>query len=56
MGCVLGEGCDLRFRPVVECVNDFRDIGSYIIHSHLRDKINLSQINGRIEFLPIRYH
>ena len=50
----IGEGCDLRFRPVVECVDDFRDIGAYIIQSHLKDHIISSKINGRVEFLPIR--
>ncbi len=46
----------MRFRPVFECVDDFRDIGSCIIQSHLKDQINLSQINGRVEFLPISWH
>lgn len=52
----IGDGCDLRFRPIVECVDDFRDIGAEMIQSHLKSNIDSSQINGRVEFLPISWH
>jgi hypothetical protein len=52
----IGDGCDLRFRPIVECVDDFRDIGAYIIQSHFKGNVDSSQINGRVEFLPISWH
>lgn len=52
----IGEVCDLKFRPLGECVDDFREIGSYITQSHLKTYIDSKQINGRIEFLPVSWH
>jgi hypothetical protein len=52
----IGEGCDMKFRPLVECVDDFRDISADIINLHLKDRIESEEIKGRIEFLPITWH
>lgn len=52
----IGEACDLKFRPIEECVDDFREIGSDITQSHLKQYIESSEIYGRTEFLPISWH
>lgn len=52
----IGEGCDMKFRSLVECVDDFRDIGASMIESHLKSHIEASNLNGRIEFIPISWH
>lgn len=52
----IGEGCDMKFRPIVDCVDDFREIGCYITQSHLKPLIDAQKINGRVEFLPIAWH
>ncbi|CAF1101258.1 unnamed protein product [Brachionus calyciflorus] len=52
----IGEGCDIKFRPLVDCVDDFRNIGSSIIESHLKNHIEEKKLNGRVEFLPISWH
>ncbi|RNA25641.1 phospholipase DDHD2 isoform X1 [Brachionus plicatilis] len=52
----IGEGCDFKFRPLQDCVDDFRNIGSYIIDSHFKEHIEKNKLSGRIEFLPITWH
>jgi hypothetical protein len=52
----IGEGCDLKFRSIIECVDDFRDIGASMIDQHLKSHIETSRLNGRIEFIPISWH
>lgn len=52
----IGEGCDIKFRPIVECVDDFRDMSSYIIQAHFKSNIDSKRIKGRVEFLPIYWH
>ena len=52
----IGEGCDLKFRPIVECVDDFRDIGALIIDQHLKNHVTQNNLSGRVEFLPISWH
>lgn len=52
----IGEGCDLKFRTLVECVDDFRELGAFIIDSHLRAHVEQHGMHGRIEFIPITWH
>ena len=52
----IGEGCDLKFRTLVECVDDFRELGAFIIDSHLRQHVEVNNLHGRIEFIPITWH
>ena len=52
----IGEGCDLKFRPLVECVDDFRDIAASMIDDHLRTHVESTNLSGRIEFIPVSWH
>jgi hypothetical protein len=51
----IGEGCDVRFRPIVDCVDDFRDISEFIIQNYFKTSREVGKIN-RVEFLPISWH
>jgi hypothetical protein len=52
----IGEGCDLKFRPLVECVDDFREIAASMIDFHLKSHIEPAGLSGRVEFIPISWH
>ncbi len=52
----IGDGCDIRFRSIVECVDDFREMSSIIIQAHFKNLIDAKKINGRVEFIPIYWH
>lgn len=52
----IGEGCDMRFRSLVECVDDFRELGAFMIDSHLRQYVDQNGMYGRVEFIPITWH
>ncbi len=51
----IGEGCDMKFRPIVDCVDDMRDISMFIEQSHFKSSLEANKI-GRIEYLPISWH
>ncbi|XP_058453076.1 uncharacterized protein LOC131431398 isoform X2 [Malaya genurostris] len=51
----IGEGCDLRFRPVEEVVDEFRSISAQLVQSHYRSSFDRGDI-GRVEVLPISWH
>ncbi len=41
----IGEACDTKFRPLVECVEDLRDTSRTILQSHYKTYIE----NGAIQ-------
>ncbi|CAL4063463.1 unnamed protein product, partial [Meganyctiphanes norvegica] len=51
----IGSACDLRFRAVEECVDDFRKLGLQLLSSHFKQNID-SGLVGRVEILPISWH
>ena len=51
----IGSMCDLRFRDIIECVDDFRAISHEILRSHFGHHQADGRI-GRVEFLPVRWH
>jgi hypothetical protein len=52
----IGEGCDLRFRSLGDCVDDFRDLGASMIDAHLKSHVESANLSGRVEFIPISWH
>ncbi|KAJ8248415.1 hypothetical protein GJAV_G00241790 [Gymnothorax javanicus] len=51
----IGPVCDLRFRTMVECVDDFRSVSLKLLHSHFQ-KAQDEQRISRVEFLPVQWH
>uniref|UniRef100_A0A8C4RK16 DDHD domain containing 2 n=1 Tax=Erpetoichthys calabaricus TaxID=27687 RepID=A0A8C4RK16_ERPCA len=51
----IGPACDLRFRSIIQCVNDFRSVSLCLLRTHFR-KDNDQQEIGRVEFLPVNWH
>ncbi|ELK28854.1 Phospholipase DDHD2 [Myotis davidii] len=51
----IGPACDLRFRSIVQCVNDFRSVSLNLLQTHFKKAQENQQI-GRIEFLPVNWH
>ncbi|KAK7110285.1 triacylglycerol hydrolase DDHD2-like [Littorina saxatilis] len=51
----IGDMCDVRFRNIVECVDDFRSISNGLIKSHFGPYVNSRHIH-RVEFLPVHWH
>ncbi|XP_058145831.1 triacylglycerol hydrolase DDHD2 isoform X3 [Dasypus novemcinctus] len=51
----IGPACDLRFRSIVQCVNDFRSVSLNLLQTHFRKAQENQQI-GRVEFLPVNWH
>ncbi|KAM3605569.1 uncharacterized protein V6R79_001003 [Siganus canaliculatus] len=51
----IGPVCDLRFRSMVECVDDFRSVSLKLLHSHYKKSVDEHSIS-RVEFLPVRWH
>ena len=51
----VGSICDFKFRPLVEVVDDFRNMVSLLMTSHFLTDSGTSKV-GRIEFLPIQWH
>ncbi|XP_068183076.1 SEC23-interacting protein isoform X2 [Antennarius striatus] len=51
----IGPVCDLRFRSMVECVDDFRSVSLKLLHSHFKKSLDEHSIS-RVEFLPVRWH
>ncbi|KAG8574270.1 hypothetical protein GDO81_009118 [Engystomops pustulosus] len=51
----IGPACDLQFRSIVQCVNDFRLVSLNLLHAHFKKSLDGGQI-GRVEFLPVNWH
>lgn len=52
----IGPGCDLKFRPLIECVDDLRDISRQMIDFNLRKHMEEKGLSGRVEFIPVTWH
>ncbi|XP_069755957.1 SEC23-interacting protein-like isoform X2 [Narcine bancroftii] len=51
----IGPVCDLRFRSIVECVDDFRNVSLKLLHTHFKRAVDENKIT-RVEFLPVHWH
>lgn len=51
----IGPTCDLRFRSIIQCVNDFRSASLNLLQTHFRKAQGELKI-GRVEFLPVNWH
>ncbi|XP_056113026.1 SEC23-interacting protein isoform X1 [Rhinichthys klamathensis goyatoka] len=51
----IGPVCDLRFRSIVECVDDFRSVSLKLLQSHFK-KARDDHVISRVEFLPVHWH
>ncbi|XP_034538284.1 SEC23-interacting protein isoform X2 [Notolabrus celidotus] len=51
----IGPVCDLRFRSMVECVDDFRSVSLKLLNSHFKTSLDKGAIS-RVEFLPVQWH
>ncbi|KAL5017539.1 hypothetical protein ScPMuIL_007128 [Solemya velum] len=51
----IGPICDVKFRNIVECVDDFRSISLTLLKSHFKKHVDAKRI-GRVEFLPVHWH
>ncbi|NWI18435.1 DDHD2 Phospholipase, partial [Crypturellus soui] len=51
----IGPACDIRFRSIVQCVNDFRSVSLSMLQAHFK-KAQEQQHIGRVEFLPVNWH
>ncbi|CAN9500077.1 unnamed protein product [Ophioblennius macclurei] len=51
----IGPVCDLRFRSMIECVDDFRSVSLKLLHSHYKKALDEHKIS-RVEFLPVQWH
>ncbi|XP_054466281.1 phospholipase DDHD2 isoform X3 [Anoplopoma fimbria] len=51
----IGPACDLRFRSIIQCVNDFRSATLSLLASHYKRAQQDGQV-GRVEFLPVNWH
>ncbi|XP_071755794.1 triacylglycerol hydrolase DDHD2 [Centroberyx gerrardi] len=51
----IGPACDLRFRSIIQCVNDFRSASLSLLGSHYK-RSQLEGKVGRVEFLPVNWH
>uniref|UniRef100_A0A7M4DZ66 DDHD domain containing 2 n=1 Tax=Crocodylus porosus TaxID=8502 RepID=A0A7M4DZ66_CROPO len=51
----IGPACDIRFRSIIQCVNDFRAVSLSMLQAHFRKAQEQQQI-GRVEFLPVNWH
>uniref|UniRef100_A0A1A7WZL2 DDHD domain containing 2 n=1 Tax=Iconisemion striatum TaxID=60296 RepID=A0A1A7WZL2_9TELE len=51
----IGPACDLRFRSIIQCVNDFRSASLSLLTTHYKRAQQDGQV-GRVEFLPVNWH
>lgn len=51
----IGPVCDLRFRSMVECVDDFRSVSLKLLQTHFKKPLDEQSIS-RVEFLPVQWH
>ncbi|XP_074731522.1 SEC23-interacting protein isoform X2 [Strix uralensis] len=51
----IGPVCDLRFRSIVECVDDFRTVSLKLLQTHFKKSLEEHKVS-RVEFLPVHWH
>ncbi|XP_047409504.1 SEC23-interacting protein isoform X2 [Sciurus carolinensis] len=51
----IGPVCDLRFRSIVECVDDFRVVSLKLLQTHFKKSLDDGKVS-RVEFLPVHWH
>ncbi|XP_036278909.1 SEC23-interacting protein isoform X2 [Pipistrellus kuhlii] len=51
----IGPVCDLRFRSIIECVDDFRVVSLKLLQTHFKKALDDRKIS-RVEFLPVHWH
>ncbi|XP_029466387.1 SEC23-interacting protein isoform X2 [Rhinatrema bivittatum] len=51
----IGPVCDLRFRSIVECVDDFRTVSLKLLQTHFKKSLEERRVS-RVEFLPVHWH
>lgn len=51
----IGPVCDLRFRSMVECVDDFRSVSLKLLQTHFKKPLD-EHVISRVEFLPVQWH
>ncbi|XP_045710089.1 SEC23-interacting protein isoform X1 [Phyllostomus hastatus] len=51
----IGPVCDLRFRSIIECVDDFRVVSLKLLQTHFKKSLEDRKIS-RVEFLPVHWH
>lgn len=51
----VGKACDLRFRSLMEVVDDFRSISLQLVQSHFHSGVQNGNV-GRVEILPVEWH
>ncbi|XP_025055979.1 SEC23-interacting protein [Alligator sinensis] len=51
----IGPVCDLRFRSIVECVDDFRTVSLKLLQTHFKKPVEEFKVS-RVEFLPVHWH
>eukprot|EP00057_Strongylocentrotus_purpuratus_P034703 XP_796242.3 PREDICTED: phospholipase DDHD2 [Strongylocentrotus purpuratus] len=51
----IGPVCDLRFRTITECVDDFRSLSLGLMSSHFKQAQDEGRA-GRVEFLPVYWY
>lgn len=51
----IGQFCDLKFRSIIEVVDEFRSISLQLTQSHFQESCELGEVN-RIEILPVSWH
>ncbi|XP_040847937.1 SEC23-interacting protein isoform X2 [Ochotona curzoniae] len=51
----VGPVCDLRFRSIIECVDDFRVVSLKLLQTHFKKAVDEGRVS-RVEFLPVPWH
>ncbi|XP_008825518.1 SEC23-interacting protein isoform X3 [Nannospalax galili] len=51
----IGPVCDLRFRSIIECVDDFRVVSLKLLQTHFKKSVEEGRVS-RVEFLPVHWH
>ncbi|XP_054975259.1 SEC23-interacting protein isoform X1 [Sorex araneus] len=51
----IGPVCDLRFRSIVECVDDFRVVSLKLLQTHFKSAVDAQRVS-RVEVLPVHWH
>ncbi|XP_045147244.1 SEC23-interacting protein isoform X2 [Echinops telfairi] len=51
----IGPVCDLRFRSIIECVDEFRVVSLKLLQTHFKKPLDDQRVS-RVEFLPVHWH
>ncbi|XP_069774059.1 phospholipase DDHD2-like isoform X2 [Narcine bancroftii] len=51
----IGPACDIRFRSIIQCVNDFRSTSLNLLQTHFKKAQDEEKV-GRVEFLPVNWY